>query len=55
MATVAGVKIKTKVSKPRGGTFMDEKYTGPEPQWPEEAREWPEDKFDNFLRKSFYY
>jgi hypothetical protein len=55
MATVAGVKIKTKVSKPRGGHFMDEKYTGTEPQWPEEAREWPEDKFDNFLRKSFYY
>jgi hypothetical protein len=55
MATVAGVKIKTKVSKPRGGHFMDEKYTGTEPQWPEEAKDWPEDKFDNFLRKSFYY
>lgn len=55
MATVAGVKIKTKVSKPRGGHFMDEKYTGTEPQWPEDARDWPEDKFDNFLRKSFYY
>lgn len=55
MATVAGVKIKTKVSKPRGGHLMDEKYTGTEPQWPEEAKDWPEDKFDNFLRKSFYY
>lgn len=55
MATVAGVKIKTKVSKPRGGHFMDEKYTGTEPQWPAESKDWPEDKFDNFLRKSFYY
>ena len=55
MATVAGVKIKTKVSKPRGGHFFDEKYTGPEPRWPEEAKEWPEEKFDNLLRKSFYY
>ena len=26
MATVAGIKIKTKVAKPRGGQFMDEKY-----------------------------
>lgn len=55
MAVVAGVKIKTKVSKPRGGLFLDEKYTGPEPQWPEEAKDWPQDKFDHFLRKSFYY
>ncbi len=55
MATVAGIKIKTKVAKPRGGQFMDEKYTGPEPEWPAEAKDWPEDKFDNRLRKSFYY
>ena len=55
MATVAGIKIKTKVAKPRGGHFMDEKYTGPEPTWPAEAKDWPEDKFDSRLRKSFYY
>lgn len=55
MAVVAGVKIKTKVSKPRGGQFMDEKYTGPEPEWPADAKEWADDKFDNLLRRSFYY
>ena len=55
MATVAGIKIKTKVAKPRGGQFMDEKYTGPEPEWPPEAAEWDGEKFDNRLRKSFYY
>ncbi len=55
MATVAGIKIKTKVAKPRGGQFMDEKYTGPEPEWPAEAKDWPENKFENRLRKSYYY
>lgn len=55
MATVAGVKIKTKVAKKRDPLFFDEKYTGGEPQWPAEAKDWPEDKFDNLLRKSFYY
>lgn len=55
MATVAGIKIKTKVSKPRGGNFADEKYTGGEPEWPAEAKDWPDDKFDNLLRRSFYY
>lgn len=55
MATVAGIKIKTKVAKPRGGHFMDEKYTGTEPEWPADAAEWDGEKFDNRLRKSFYY
>lgn len=55
MAVVAGIKIKTKVSKPRGGNFADEKYTGGEPEWPAEAKDWPDDKFDNLLRRSFYY
>ena len=55
MATVAGVKIKTKVPKTRNPIFFDEKYTGGEPTWPAEAKDWPEDKFDNKLRKSFYY
>ena len=55
MATVAGVKIKTKVSKTRNPIFFDEKYTGGEPTWPDEAKDWPQDQFDNRLRKSFYY
>jgi len=55
MATVAGVKIKTKVPKARNPIFFDEKYTGGEPTWPAEAKDWPEDKFDSRLRKSFYY
>lgn len=55
MATVAGVKIKVKVPKVRNPLFLDEKYTGGEPEWPADAKEWPEDKFDNKLRKSFYY
>lgn len=55
MATVAGVKIKTKVAKVRNPLFHDEKYTGTEPEWPADAAEWDGDKFDNRLRKSFYY
>lgn len=55
MATVAGVKIKNKVPKTRNPIFFDEKYTGPEPVWPADAKDWPEDQFDNFLRRSFYY
>lgn len=55
MATVAGIKIKTKQPKIRNPLFIDEKYTGGEPEWPAEAKDWPEDKFDNRLRKSFYY
>jgi hypothetical protein len=56
MATVAGIKIKTKVAKPRGGNFADEKYTGSEPEWnTEEAEQFDNATFDNRLRKSFYY
>jgi hypothetical protein len=56
MATVAGIKIKTKVAKPRGGNFADEKYTGSEPEWnTEEAEQFDDATFDNRLRKSFYY
>lgn len=55
MATVAGVKIKVKTPKVRNPLFLDEKYTGPEPEWPDEAKDWPDDKFDNWLRRSFYY
>ena len=55
MATVAGVKIKNKVPKTRNPIFFDEKYTGGEPVWPADAADWPQDKFDSLLRKSFYY
>jgi len=56
MATVAGIKIKTKVAKPRGGQFMDEKYTGGEPAWDTEAAgKFDNETFDHYLRKSFYY
>jgi len=56
MAIVAGIKIKTKVAKPRGGNFADEKYTGSEPVWDtERAEKFDNETFDHFLRKSFYY
>jgi hypothetical protein len=55
MATVAGIKIKVKAPKVRNIAFADEKYTGTEPEWPEEAKDWEDSKFDNLLRKSFYY
>lgn len=55
MATVAGIKIKTKQTKIRNPLFADEKYTGTEPEWPEEAKDWDDAKFDNLLRRSFYY
>lgn len=56
MATVAGIKIKTKVAKPRNIGFADEKYTGPEPEWDTAVAEsWDNAKFDSMLRKSFYY
>ena len=55
MATVAGIKLKAKKPTIRNPLFADEKYTGGEPEWPEEAKDWPEDRFDNWLRKSFYY
>ena len=55
MATVAGIKIKIKAPKVRNAAFADEKYTGGEPEWPEESAEWEDSEFDNFLRRSFYY
>lgn len=55
MATVAGIKIKTKAPRAARIAFADEKYTGPEPEWSAEAAEWDSEKFDNRLRKSFYY
>lgn len=55
MATVAGIKIKTKAPRVQRLAFADEKYTGSEPEWPSDAADWDGDKFDNFLRKSFYY
>jgi hypothetical protein len=55
MATVAGIKIKTKAPREKRIAFADEKYTGPEPEWPAESADWDNEKFDNFLRKSFYY
>ena len=56
MATVAGIKIKTKAPKERRVAFADEKYTGTEPEWDtEEALKWDDAKFDNRLRRCFYY
>lgn len=55
MATVAGIKIKSKAPREKRIAFADEKYTGPEPQWGPEAAEWPDDKFDSKLRKSMNY
>ena len=55
MATVAGIKIKTKAPKERRIAFADEKYTGPEPEWTEESKDWPAEKFDHKLRQSFNY
>jgi len=55
MAIVAGIKIKNKETKIRNPLFADEKYTGSEPQWPEESVDWSDDQFDSLLRRSFYY
>lgn len=56
MATVAGIKIKVKAPRAQRIAFADEKYTGSEPEWNTEvAKEWDNEKFDNHLRKSFYY
>ena len=55
MAIVAGIKIKNKQFKVRNPLFADEKYTGGEPDWPADACEWDDAKFDNLLRQSFYY
>jgi len=55
MATVAGIKIKNKAPRQVRVAFADEKYTGTEPEWTAEAADWDNEKFDNRLRKSFYY
>ena len=55
MATVAGIKIKTKPQREKRIAFADEKYTGPEPDWSEDTTEWSAEKFDSKLRKSFNY
>lgn len=56
MATVAGIKIKTKPPKERRIAFADEKYTGSEPDWDTEAALAMDDAtFDNRLRRCFYY
>jgi len=55
MPTVAGIKIKTKPPRVRNPLFADEKYTGGEPEWPAEAKDWSEEDFDHLLRKSFFY
>jgi hypothetical protein len=56
MATVAGIKIKTKAPRATRMAFADEKYTGPEPQWDTEAAQaMGQAEFDHCLRQSFYY
>jgi len=55
MATVAGIKIKTKQTKVRNPAFHDEKYTGGEPDWDASDIELSDADFDHKLRKSFYY
>lgn len=55
MSVVAGIKIKTKAPKSKNPAFFDEKYTGPEPQWPRDAGSWTQEKFDSHLRRAFYY
>ena len=55
MATVAGIKIKNKAPRQVRIAFADEKYTGPEPEWSADAVDWDNERFDNRLRKSFYY
>lgn len=55
MAVVAGIKVKKKEVRVRNPLFADEKYTGGEPQWPEESSDWSDEQFDSFLRRSFNY
>ena len=55
MPTVAGIKIKTKPPRVRHPLFADEKYTGGEPEWPQDADQWADEDFDHLLRKSFFY
>jgi hypothetical protein len=56
MATVAGIKIKTKAPRAARIAFADEKYTGTEPVWDtERALGFTDADFDHHLRRSFYY
>jgi hypothetical protein len=56
MATVAGIKIKTKAPREKRVAFADEKYTGTEPVWDtERALSFSDTDFDHHLRRSFYY
>lgn len=55
MAIVAGVKIKSKKPKLRNPLLADERYTGEEPKWPPESKDWTDAQFDNFLRRCFFY
>lgn len=56
MATVAGIKIKTKAKVQRNPLMVDEKYTGGEPVWDtERALEFDDATFDRHLRRVFYY
>jgi len=55
MATVAGIKIKSKQSKVRNPALHDEKYTGTEPDWSEDDLNLSDADFDHKLRRSFYY
>jgi len=56
MATVAGIKIKTKAPRAQRIAFADEKYTGSEPVWnTEQSLGFSDAEFDHHLRRSFYY
>lgn len=56
MATVAGIKIKTKPAKTRDPAFVDEKHTGTEPKWSAEtALTYSAEQFDHHLRRSLNY
>jgi hypothetical protein len=56
MATVAGIKIKTKAKPQRNPLLVDEKYTGTEPVWDtERAATFSDQDFDHVLRRAFYY
>lgn len=56
MATVAGIKIKSKPKVQRNPLLVDEKYTGSEPIWDtERAAEFSDTDFDRVLRRCFYY
>lgn len=57
MALAQSVKApKRAPKKTRDPLFTDEKYTGAEPVWDtERALKMPQEEFDHFLRKSFFY